>query len=237
MGRSQPCYECVARLKFNGKMAPEILSKENPMIRISDRSRTQSIAAIAAIIAILPGLAGCVGAVVGAGAVATSAAVQERGLKGGIDDTVIRARINSLWLDHDVDMYRLVSLSVVEGRVLLTGQVRLPQMRIDAVRLTWKAKGVREVINEIKVTDEGGIVSYARDSWISTQLKSRLLFDKKILSINYSIETVNGAVYLMGIAQNQAELDRITNHARTLRYVKRVVSYVQLKDDPRRHKS
>ncbi|NQU70649.1 MAG: BON domain-containing protein [Rhodospirillales bacterium] len=207
------------------------------MIRISDRSRTQSIAAIAAIIAILPGLAGCVGAVVGAGAVATSAAVQERGLKGGIDDTVIRARINSLWLDHDVDMYRLVSLSVVEGRVLLTGQVRLPQMRIDAVRLTWKAKGVREVINEIKVTDEGGIVSYARDSWISTQLKSRLLFDKKILSINYSIETVNGAVYLMGIAQNQAELDRITNHARTLRYVKRVVSYVQLKDDPRRHKS
>lgn len=204
------------------------------MTRISDRSR---LMAIAAIIAILPGLAGCVGAAVGAGAIATSAAVQERGLKGGIDDTVIRARINSLWLDHDVDMYRLVSLSVVEGRVLLTGQVRLPQMRIDAVRLTWKAKGVREVINEIKVTDEGGIISYARDGWISTQLKSRLLFDKKILSINYSIETVNGAVYLMGIAQNQEELDRVTNHARTLRYVKRVVSYVQLKDDPRRHKS
>ncbi len=201
---------------------------------VHDRSR---IMAIVSIVAIMPILTGCVSAAIGAGAIATSAAVQERGLKGGIDDTIIRARINSLWLEHDADMYRLVSLSVVEGRILLTGQVRLPRMRIDAVRLAWKAKGVREVINEIKVTDEGGIISYARDSWISTQLKSKLLFDKKILSINYSIETVNGAVYLMGIAQNRQELNRVTNHARTLKYVKRVVSYVRLKTDPRRHKS
>ena len=201
---------------------------------VHDRSR---IMAIVSIVAIMPILTGCVSAAIGASAIATSAAVQERGLKGGIDDTIIRARINSLWLEHDADMYRLVSLSVVEGRILLTGQVRLPRMRIDAVRLAWKAKGVREVINEIKVTDEGGIISYARDSWISTQLKSKLLFDKKILSINYSIETVNGAVYLMGIAQNRQELNRVTNHARTLKYVKRVVSYVRLKTDPRRHKS
>jgi len=201
---------------------------------VHDRSR---IMAIVAIVAIIPILTGCVSAAIGAGAIATSAAVQERGLKGGIDDTIIRARINSLWFEHDADMYRLVSLSVVEGRILLTGQVRLPRMRIDAVRLAWKAKGVREVINEIKVTDEGGIISYARDSWISTQLKSKLLFDKKILSINYSIETVNSAVYLMGIAQNRQELNRVTNHARTLKYVKRVVSYVRLKTDPRRHKS
>ena len=199
-----------------------------------DRPR---ILPIAVIIAALPILTGCVSAAIGAGAIATSAAVQERGLKGGIDDTVIRARINSLWLGHDTDMYRLVSLSVVEGRVLLTGSVQLPKMRIDAVRLTWKVNGVHEVINEIKVTDEGGVISYARDSWISTQLKSKMLFDKKILSINYSIETVNGAVYLMGIAQDQQELNRVTNHARTLRYVKRVVGYVRLKTDPRRNKS
>ena len=192
---------------------------------------------MAAIIACMPILSGCVGAAIGAGAIATTAAVQERGLRGAIDDTVIRARINSLWLGHDADMYRLVSLSVLEGRILLTGEVERAQMRIDAVRLTWQAEGVREVINEIKVTDEGGIGTYARDSWISAQLKSKLLFDKKILSINYSIETVGGAVYLMGIAQNQRELDRVTNHARTLRYVKRVVSYVRLKNDPRRHKS
>ena len=207
---------------------------KDPVNQPTDRRR---IIAMAAIIACMPILSSCVGAAIGAGAIATTAAVQERGLRGAIDDTVIRARINSLWLGHDADMYRLVSLSVLEGRILLTGEVERAQMRIDAVRLTWQAEGVREVINEIKVTDEGGIGTYARDSWISAQLKSKLLFDKKILSINYSIETVGGAVYLMGIAQNQRELDRVTNHARTLRYVKRVVSYVRLKNDPRRHKS
>jgi osmotically-inducible protein OsmY len=204
------------------------------MTRQNDRSR---IMAVVAMVAIMPVLGGCVSAAVGAGAVVTTAAVQERGLGGAVDDTVIRARINSLWLGFDADMYRLVSLSVVEGRVLLTGNVPKPKMRIDAVRLTWQADGVREVINEIKVTNEGGVINYARDTWISAQLKSRLLFDKKILSINYSIETVNGAVYLMGIAQNQEELDRVANHARTLSYVKRVVSYVRLKNDPRRNKS
>lgn len=204
------------------------------MTRFSDQRRKLIIAAI---ITIMPILTGCVSAVIGAVAVTTAAAVQERGLKAGFDDTVIHARITALWLGRDANIFRLVSLSIVEGRVLLTGEVRLPKMRIEAVRLTWLAPGVREVINEIKVTDESSIVTYARDAWISTQLKSKLLFDKNVLSINYTIETVNGAVYLMGIAQDQNELDRVTNHARTLSYVKRVVSYVLLKSDPKRLKS
>ena len=53
-------------------------------------------------------------------------------------------------------------------------------------------------------------------------------------NINYTIETVNRIVYLMGIAQDQAEIDRVTTHARQVRYVRRVVSHVQLKNDPHR---
>ena len=36
----------------------------------------------------------------------------------------------------------------------------------------------------------------------------------------------------MGIAQDQAEIDRVTTHARQVRYVRRVVSHVRLKNDP-----
>jgi osmotically-inducible protein OsmY len=107
-------------------------------------------------------------------------------------------------------------------------------MRLDAIRLAWQANGVREVINEIKVSDKGGISAYARDSWVTAELKARLLFDKKVQSINYSVETVDGTVYLMGIAQNRDELDRVQSYARTLAYVKQVVSYVRMKGDPRR---
>ncbi|MEK9645333.1 MAG: BON domain-containing protein, partial [Alphaproteobacteria bacterium] len=69
----------------------------------------------------------------------------------------------------------------------------------------------------------------ARDTIISTELKTKLLFDSKVSSINYSIETVDGVVYLIGIAQNREELNRVTNYARNLGYVKKVVSYVTIK--------
>ncbi len=48
------------------------------------------------------------------------------------------------------------------------------------------------------------------------------------------IEAVNGAVYLMGVAQDQGELDRVVAHAKDLAYVRQVVNYVRLKDDPTR---
>lgn len=177
---------------------------------------------------------GCATAVVGAGAGVGVAAVQERGLKGGAKDLAIRARINDLWFRHDAEMFRQVNLEVVEGRVLLTGKVASPDMRVDAVRLAWQADGVREVINEIEVSESGGLIQWSRDRWISAQLHTALTLDQQVYAINYTVETVNGTVYLMGIAQNQAELDRVINHARDISYVQRVVSHVRLKNDPNR---
>lgn len=179
-------------------------------------------------------LNGCVSLAIGAGAAGVTAAQQERGFVGTVEDTVIRAKINERWISHNEDMFLAVGLQVNEGRVLLTGKVDQPQARLDAVRLSWQVGGVREVINEIQIAKEGEGGTFARDTWISTQLKTKILFDKDVSSINYSIETVAGVIYLMGIAQDKPELDRVTNHARNLSYVKGVVSYVQLKDDPRR---
>ncbi|MEJ0072169.1 MAG: BON domain-containing protein [Pseudomonadota bacterium] len=130
-------------------------------------------------------------------------------------------------------MLQKVDLSISEGRVHLTGTVPTPEMRLEAVKLVWQVEGVRQVIDDIEVGDDkSGVGGYARDVWISTQLRSDLLFDRAIESVNYSVETVEGTVYLMGVAQNQGELDRVTNYARNLSSVKRVVSYVRMKDQP-----
>jgi osmotically-inducible protein OsmY len=179
-------------------------------------------------------LVGCVEAAIGAGAMTAVAASSEKGVGGTFEDTKIRATINSLWMDYNIDVWGQLALDVSEGRVLLTGKVDKPEHRVEAVRLAWRAEGVKEVINEIKVTDEGDIGNYSRDVWISTQLRTNLLLDKQVLSINYSIETVDQVVYLMGIARNQKELDVVVNYARSLSYVKQVVNYVILRDDPRR---
>lgn len=182
---------------------------------------------------LLGSLSGCVEMAIGGAATAGVAASEERGLGGALTDTRIRADINEKWLQASLDILQKVDLSIHEGRVLLTGTVPTADMRLQAVKLTWQVDGVRTVMDEIKVgEDNSGAIDYARDVWISTQLRSSILFDRAVLSVNYSVETVDGVVYLMGVAQNQAELDRVTNYARNQRYVKQVVSYVRIKDQP-----
>jgi osmotically-inducible protein OsmY len=180
-------------------------------------------------------LTGCLEAAVGAGAAVGTTAMQERGVKGAATDTAIRAEINHHWLNQDHRLFIDLSLQVYEGRALVSGVVKDPQIRADAIQLAWKAKGVREVINEIEVLPEGtGVVDFARDTAITTELKGRLLFAKEINSVNYSVEVINGSVYLLGVAQTPAELDRVLNIARNISNVKRVVTHILMKDDPRR---
>jgi osmotically-inducible protein OsmY len=180
-------------------------------------------------------LSGCAGMAVGAGATVAVAAAEERGVSGSASDLALEANINAIWIKHDSEIVRHVDATVTEGRVLLTGLVPSQQMRLDAVRLAWRAAGIKELLNEIRLRNEEGIGTFARDSWITTQLVSKIALDSRVLSINYSVETVKGTVYVMGIAQHQAELARVLNHARQIPYVRRVVSYAVLKDDPRRN--
>lgn len=191
----------------------------------------------AALLAATTLLSGCAGMVIGAGASAGVAAAEERGFDGALDDTKIRAEINDLWFRHDVEMYRKATLTINEGRVLLTGVVLSDQARADAVRLSWQAAGVREVYNELQVRPEGsGVIDDGRDVWIQQELKTRLMFDKEIRNINYTVDVTDGVIYLMGVAQHDAELQRVLAHAREISHVRGVISHVRLKNDPRRNR-
>jgi osmotically-inducible protein OsmY len=171
---------------------------------------------------------------VGAGAAAGVSATQERGAKGVMSDTRIRADINHLWFQKSTELYSSINLQVQEARVLLSGTVADPQTRVDAVRLVWQVEGVKEVINEIEIDDDSSLSDWFTDAKIGTELRNKLRFDKAVSSINYSVEVVNQNVYLIGVAQDQAELDRVIAHAKDVDYVRRVVNYVRLKDDPAR---
>jgi osmotically-inducible protein OsmY len=181
-------------------------------------------------------LGGCIPSLVLTGATTTGVvASQERSAGNAVDDAGIRLTIYNLYIRKDVnDLFKNVAIRVTEGRVMLTGSVDKPETSVEAVRLAWRASGVHEVINEIQVNDKTGIVDYARDAWIATQVRTKLLFEKNVRSVNYNVEVVNNVVYLMGIAQDQEELTKATYLASITPYVKQVVSHVLLKDDPRR---
>jgi len=174
-------------------------------------------------------LPGCttLGIAAGAGATTGIAAAQEGGLSRAVDDARIQIEINDLWFKYDIETFRKLDLTINQGRVLITGVVQDPEHRVEAVRLAWQPKGVQQVINEIQVAESEGIVGFAKDTWITTRLRTALTFDREVLSINYSIDTVRGTVYLMGFAQNRAELNRVIETARTINGVNGVVSYVK----------
>ncbi len=182
-------------------------------------------------------LPGCVGAVVGAGAAVGVSAYDERGVMGVAGDLKISTLIHGRIIDKDPELALDVGVEVHEGRVLLTGVVADEGSRADAVGIAWKTEGVKQVYNEILVSSAGGFLDMARDAWITTELRSILMIDEKVLAINYVIETVNGTVYLIGIAQNQAELDRVIAQARTIKYVRRIVNYVRLKTAKEKEKA
>jgi osmotically-inducible protein OsmY len=165
---------------------------------------------LAVLAATTPLLGGCVPVVVGGAAVGATVVAQDRPISEALSDSKIHA--------------------IAEGKVLLTGLVPEPQHRLDAARIAWQPDGVKEVINEIEVKDKSTLSDAARDTWITTKLRSKILFDKKISSVNYTIDTVNQRVYLIGIAQSQAELDRVVAYARDIDYVRGVVPYVRVKE-------
>lgn len=164
----------------------------------------------------------------GAGATVGISAAQEGGIERAVDDGVIQAKINQLWFQYDVNMFAKLDLTVNNGRVLITGVVQNPEHRVEAVRLAWQPKGVKQVINEIQVAESEGITGYAKDTWISTRLRTAITLDRDVQSLNYNIDTVRGVIYLMGFAQSQAELNRVIETARTISGVKQVVSYVKV---------
>jgi osmotically-inducible protein OsmY len=173
-------------------------------------------------------LTGCVPAILGGGVYTVSKATSERGLGGTISDFQVQGTINKLWWENDADLMKRLDLSVQEGRVLITGNARDTEQKLNASRLAWQARGVQEVNNEATIDNKATLTDEAKDTWISTKLRTIMTFDTKVAGRNYTIQTVNGVVYLTGYARNQAELERVTTHARTISGVQKVVSYARV---------
>lgn len=178
-------------------------------------------------------VSGCQSMATSAIGILGKAAGDERSIGEMVDDSTIKAEITHYFVQSDVnDLLMNVTIRVHEGRVMLTGRVKKTATAHEAVRLSWIARGVAEVINNIEVAEKDPIIDDAGDSWIEAQIEARLLATKNIRSLNYTVEVENSVVYLLGLAQSEDEMKNVANIASLTKGVKRVVSYVRLKTDP-----
>ncbi len=185
----------------------------------------------ALVVVAAPALSGCVW-LAAAGAVAGVQTLrQERAVGDALDDRAIKTELDAE-LRKTSGLRFGVATTVVEGRVLLAGRVDRPELRLDATRIAWGVEGVVKVDNDLEVAESAGWLDRPQDFIMRQALVAKLLADRSIKDVNYTTDVVHGIVYLMGVGQDQEEIDRVVAHANSLTNVKRVENYVVLKDDP-----
>jgi osmotically-inducible protein OsmY len=175
----------------------------------------------------------CVETVV-VGAAATGVVVsQEKSIDDTRNDLIIETKIQGQFAKEGLKTpTNSIGVTVDEQRVLLTGFVDDEKMISKASELAWKVPGVKEVIDEIQFNENktflGTTANYFSDVAITTQISSKLLFDKKIASANFEVITVNRIVYLIGVARSKSEISIANDIAAKTPGVKKVISHVRV---------
>ena len=163
----------------------------------------------------------------GAGA-AIAAAEDEKTLGDVFDDTTISIGIKDRVFMYEAILITKIGVDVENGKVLLTGILNDQNQRVEIVRLAWKQAGVKEVINEIEIEDSFNIKNYAEDKIIQIQLVGKVLGDRDIKKLKYNFEVQNKVIFILGVTSNEEELQRVFEHARSIKGVQDIISYVDI---------
>ncbi len=174
-------------------------------------------------------LQSCVPLVVGTGIYGGKLLAEDKTVGETISDKTIWTKIRTKIINQKLDkVFGDINVKVNEGKVLLTGTVQNRELIVSILRICWSTQGVKEVINELKVSqEEFSVTNYASDSWITTKARSKLLFSN-VKSINFSLETIDGTVYVIGIAQSQNELNSVIKLLSGISRVKKVIPFVRV---------
>ena len=183
-------------------------------------------------------LNGCVGAsskgVFGTG---VTVALDPRTLGTQIDDGIMDKNLDAKLLLVNKNYLLSISTQVLDGRIFITGKVDSPEEKLKITKIAWETEGARSVKNDLKIKEEFNFKQSAKDILITSQLRSALIFNKKIKSSNYSIDTYKKKIYIYGIAETIEEQSLVIEEAKEILDVEEVISSILLVEDLRIQKN
>jgi osmotically-inducible protein OsmY len=177
-------------------------------------------------------LMGCAPVIVGGGGLVAATVSTEKGFSGSINDTRLSLNVGDALCTQDEKLAHKINFNVENSEVFLTGAVDTIEESEKAEKIVVGVPGIKRVINNIGVGKEATMKDYFNDSLTTVKLRNLILMDNDINSMNYTVKTIEGIIYIRGIAQDQRELDKVLDHASHIPNIKRVVNYVRLKSDP-----
>ena len=177
---------------------------------------------------------GCVGisskGIFGTG---VSVAFDPRSLGTQIDDSVMQKNLTARLALRDKRYLLSLSTKVLDGRVFLTGKVNDPEEKLQINKLAWETKGVRSVRNDIKLKEDFNFKQSAKDLLITSQLRTALIFNKKIKATNYQIDTYKKKIFIYGISLTGDEKKEVISEAKEILDVEDVIASIILVEDLR----
>ena len=167
------------------------------------------------------------------GSLVGSATTSARGFSGTIEDTYLMSKIVSKITLMKLSNFSNITVSVVNGKVLLAGNIQNQEKRLELIKKVWWIDGVKEVYNELEIGPQISFSEKTEDFIFEVKINNRLLFEPGIFSNNYSVSVVNGNVYVMGISSNIEEKIKIENFLKNMNDIKKLILLV---DIPKRNK-
>ncbi|MDP3832957.1 MAG: BON domain-containing protein [Hydrogenophaga sp.] len=184
-------------------------------------------AATLAVAALGATLSACAPLVVGGAAVTALVAVDRRTSGAQLDDQAIELRASNRIKDEIGDARARFAVTSYNRRVLLTGEAASEAIKTQITQIVSGVDNVREVINELGVTNSPSFKERATDTLITGRVKASLVDAKDLSASAFKITTERGTVYLMGRV-TQREADRATDIARNTQSVSRVVRVLEI---------
>lgn len=160
---------------------------------------------------------------------ATEMAVEERTLDDMGEDLKLKTAILQAFASQAKGLLVDVSADVYMGDVLLTGAVGGSEQDQQAEAIARKIEGVKQVYNEIQITDMVDVATRLRDTRIELKVKFAVMAGAGVRYANYRWRAINGTVYLFGTALTQDELDAVYDKVRGLDEVEKLVTHLRIK--------
>jgi osmotically-inducible protein OsmY len=179
-------------------------------------------------------LTGCVGvSSTGVFGTGVSIAFDPRTIGTQIDDSIMQKNLSAKLINMNTNYILSVKSKVLDGRIFITGKVDTIEEKLKITKLGWEIKGARSVKNDLQIKDKFNFKQAAKDILITSQLRTAIITNKKIKSVNYNIDTYKKKIYVYGISQDEEERAEVINEAKQILDVEDVITSILLIEDLR----
>ncbi len=168
-----------------------------------------------------------VGAVATVAGVGTAVATDPRTSGTVVNDNTIVAKLSSKLSSSNYPNSNIY-VSCYDGVVLLTGEIKNKKDLNNVLFDTKSTPGVKQIYNYVDIRLPHSFATSTNDSYITTQIKTKLVGDERIHSNNIKVVTTNSVVYLLGVV-SKSEGENVASTVASIGGVNKVITLFEYK--------